>query len=64
MLVTYYDLDGQEVQNGAFNLLTKSLYKAIIEVELITGFKLKRISFNLNWALMHKDNKRILVSAV
>jgi hypothetical protein len=62
MLVTYYDLDGQEVQNGAFNLLTKSIYKATIEVELITGFKLKRISFN--WALMHKDNKRILVSAV
>lgn len=61
MIVSFFDKDGQKLEYGDFSLITKSLYRAIIDAESITGFKLKRISFN--WATMQAGNKHLLVSA-
>lgn len=62
MICEYYDYDGQLLSTGSFTPLTKSLYKAVVITEQITGYKLIRISFN--WALLGSGKKRLLVSAV
>ena len=61
MKVTFYTLDAQQVSYGSFILITKSLYRSVIDCEAITGFKLIRISFN--WALMGSGDKRLLISS-
>ena len=38
MICEYYDIDGQKVAGGEFSLLTKSLYQATVDAEIITAF--------------------------
>ena len=34
---TYFNCDGSTITSGAFSLITKSLYKALIDAQIITG---------------------------
>ena len=60
MLCEFYDKEGQQVEFGSFSLLTKSLYRAIIDVQEITGYEptLKASNF----AVMASGDKRIVIS--
>ena len=60
MICEYYDIDGQKAAGGEFSLLTKSLHRATIDAEIITGLPLKIIASS--FAVMGKGNKRLVVS--
>lgn len=60
MICEYYDIDGQKLTHGHFSLITKSLQKAIIEAEMITGLPLRLVANQ--FAVMGHGNKRLVVS--
>lgn len=60
MICEYYDVGGKKVTGGEFSLITRSLYRATIDAELITGLPLKMIANS--FAVMGKGNKRLVVS--
>ena len=60
MICECYDMDGQLVTHGSVSLLTKSLYRATIDAQEITGLPLKMIASS--FAVMGKGKKRLLVS--
>lgn len=60
MICEYYDIDGQSVSTGSFSLLTKSLYRATVDVQIITGLPL--IIIANSFAVMGRGSKRMIVS--
>lgn len=59
---TFFDYDGQELTTGCFSLLTRSLYKASLDTQTITGFVL--ILFANNFAVFGKGKARLVVGKV
>lgn len=60
MIAEYYDIDGQQVTTGSFCLITKSLYRATVDAQKITGLPLRMIASS--FAVMGHGNKRLIVS--
>jgi hypothetical protein len=60
MIAEYYDIKGQLVSDGAFSLITKSLYRAVIDIKQMTGFDLKLMASH--FAVFESGNKRLVVS--
>lgn len=60
VICEYYDIDGQKLDTGSFSLLTKSLPRATIDAQQITGLPL--IKFANKFAVMGEGNKRLVVS--
>ena len=60
MIAEYYDMDGQQVTTGSFSLITKSLYRATVDAQEITGLPLRMIASS--FAVMGHGNKRLIVS--
>ena len=61
MIAEYYDIEGQLVSGGEFSLITKSLYRAVIDIKQMTGFDLKLMASQ--FAVFENGNKRLVVSA-
>ncbi|MCU8175844.1 hypothetical protein M2H29_13395 [Vibrio vulnificus] len=59
LIATFFDYDGQEHTTGAFTFLTRSLYKALMDAQIITGFKL--ILFATHFAVLGKGKARLVV---
>ncbi|ANQ23196.1 hypothetical protein BA893_16110 [Vibrio natriegens] len=59
LMATFFDYDGQELTTGCFSLLTRSLYKALVDAQTITGFVL--ILFANNFAVFGKGKARLVV---
>ena len=55
----YFSEDGNPVIEGQFSLITKSLYKATIDAQIITG--LKQSLFANKFSVLCKNNKRLVV---
>ncbi|MDW2321296.1 hypothetical protein R7127_13520 [Vibrio sp. 1159] len=62
LTATFFDYDGQELTTGCFSLLTRSLYKALVDAKSITGFVL--ILFANNFAVLGKGKARLVVGKV
>ncbi|BBM66320.1 hypothetical protein VA249_29660 [Vibrio alfacsensis] len=60
MICEFYDLGGQKLSHGMFSLLTKSLPKAQVEVEMLTGFK--PVLVGTHFTVMGVGNQRAVIS--
>jgi hypothetical protein len=60
MIAEFYDIEGKLVSDGAFSLITKSLYRAVIDVQQMTGFELSLVASH--FAVFQNGNKRLVVS--
>ncbi|AUR95162.1 hypothetical protein NVP1201B_57 [Vibrio phage 1.201.B._10N.286.55.F1] len=58
----YFSVDGNPVESGQFSLLTKSLFKATIDAQIITG--LNQSLFANRFSVLEQDNKRLVVGIV
>lgn len=58
----YFNVDGNPVESGQFSLLTKSLFKATIDAQIITG--LNQSLFANRFSVLEQDNKRLVVGVV
>lgn len=58
----YFSVDGNPVESGQFSLLTKSLFKATIDAQIITG--LNQSLFANRFSVLEQDNKRLVVGVV
>ncbi|AUR93025.1 hypothetical protein NVP1181O_61 [Vibrio phage 1.181.O._10N.286.46.C9] len=58
----YFSVDGNPVESGQFSLLTKSLFKATIDAQIITG--LNQGLFANRFSVLEQDNKRLVVGVV
>ncbi len=58
----YFSADGNPVESGQFSLLTKSLFKATIDAQIITG--LNQSLFANRFSVLEQDNKRLVVGVM
>ena len=58
----YFSENGNPVINGQFSLITKSLYKATIDAQIITG--LNQSLFANNFSVLSRSNKRMVVGVL
>ncbi|WFS86234.1 hypothetical protein vBVhaSMAG7_017 [Vibrio phage vB_VhaS_MAG7] len=58
----YFSVDGNPVESGQFSLITRSLFKAAIDAQIITG--LNQSLFANRFSVLEKDNKRLVVGVV
>ncbi|AKU42636.1 hypothetical protein [Vibrio phage H188] len=58
----YFSVDGNPVESGQFSLITRSLFKASIDAQIITG--LNHSLFANRFSVLEKDNKRLVVGVV
>ncbi len=58
----YFSVDGNPVESGQFSLLTKSLFKATIDAQIITG--LNQSLFANRFSVLEQDNKRLVVGVM
>ena len=58
----YFSEDGNPVVSGQFSLITKSLYKATIDAQIITG--LEQSLFANRFSVLSKNKKRLVVGVL
>ena len=58
----YFSVDGNPVESGQFSLITKSIFKATIDAQIITG--LNQSLFANRFSVLEQDNKRLVVGVV
>ena len=60
MIAEYYDVKGKQFTTGSFCLITKSLYRATVDAQEITGLPLRMIANS--FAVMGLGDERLIVS--
>lgn len=62
LIATLFDFDGQRVEGGEFCLLTRSFYRALIDVQQVTAFE--PILFSQHFIVFAKDKARLVVGVM
>ena len=60
MICEYYEKSGRKLNHGHFSLPTKSIFKARVEAQIITGWEVKLDASN--FVILGEGNKRLVVS--